>query len=574
MGVLQDVVGRIRGVFTRERKQIEQALELSKGMVQPMGFDTFSVYGRYGMEPLMDYLRIEQELITRFLDYAEMESYPELSAALDIYADEATQPDILTGKTIWIESDDLQIKKLLQDLLDTNIQIDEEIWSIARMLCKYGNHFEEILCTHEGVIGLNALPPETIRRYEKGKGLLVGYAQDPRGVFGTTVDDVDNVLQGKQPPPSGINMFEPWQVVHFRLLARTRPSVYGVGVLESARWIWRRLLLLEDAALIYRLTRTPTRWIFYIDVGKVPPTQALGHVRKIKNEFAKQKFVNEKGSLDLRYNALSSDENLFIPVVDGKRTTEVDLMATPEWQVMDDLNYFRDKLFSAIKIPKAYLGYEEASRARLLSLEDVRFARSIMRIQRELRNGIRKMCKVHLAALGIDPEKVNFDVFMTVPSWAYELAQLEVRNAKADFADKVKDYLSDRAIMKAIFGFADDEIDALRKEKAEEMAAAGMSMEPEPEGKPRSHHKKGGTSPMDLPGTANFPAEDKQVQRITKMLEEVCKTNKKLAEKMEGLKDIGKDMKSSMFFRPGNGTAQMVRSRGSRLGDAGRSDNH
>lgn len=563
MGVLQDVVGRIRGVFTRERKQLEQALELSKGMTQPQGFDTFSVYGRYGMEPLMDYLRIEQELITRFLDYAEMESYPELSAALDIYADEATQPDILTGKTMWVESDDVQIKTILQDLLDHNLQIDEEIWSIARMLCKYGNHYEEVLPTHEGVIGIESLPPETVRRYEKGKGMLVGYAQDPRGVFGTTVDDVEKVLSGSQPPPAGINMFEPWQIVHFRLLARTRPSVYGVGVLESARWIWRRLLLLEDAALIYRLTRTPTRWIFYIDVGKLPPTQALGHVRKIKAEFTKQKLVNEKGNVDLRFNALASDENIFIPVVDGKRTTEVDLMATPEWQVMDDLNYFRDKLFSAIKIPKAYLGYEEASRARLLSLEDVRFARSVMRIQRELRNGVKKICKVHLAALGIDPEKVSFDIFMTVPSWAYELAQLEVRTAKADFADKVKDYLSDRAIMKAIFGFSDEEIDAIKKEKDEEMAAMG-GMEPEEPEKKSHHKKKGGTNPMDLPGTSHFPAEEKQVERILTLLEDLTKTNKGLADRLSNLREIGKDMKSNMFFSRGNGKVQMVKSRGSR----------
>jgi hypothetical protein len=127
-------------------------------------------------------------------------------------------------------------------------------------------------------------------------------------------------------------------------------------------------LLLEDASMIHRLTRLPMRWLFYIDVGKLPPTQALGQLRRMKNEFTKQKFINERGSLDLRTSPLASDENLFLPVVDGKRTTEVELMATPEWQVMDDVNYFRDKMFTALKIPKAYLSADEPTRARVLCL--------------------------------------------------------------------------------------------------------------------------------------------------------------------------------------------------------------
>jgi intein/homing endonuclease len=876
-----------------------------------------------------------------------------------------TQPDVLTGRTIWIESDDDGIKKILQNLIDVNLQLDEEVWSIARMLAKFGNHFEEPLITQDGIIGLNALPPETMRRFEKGKGILSGYAQDPRGVFGITVNDVEEIIKGTQNPPSGMQVFEPWQITHFRLLSRARPAIYGTGVLEAARWIWRRLLLLEDAALIYRLTRTPTRWIFYIDVGKLPPSQALGHIRKIKNEFAKSKFVNERGcltgetcvelltgeiktmreladagkdvwvysydlkrnkvvpakarsprktaekaevwkvvldngavvrctpdhrfmmrngewseakdlkrgsslmpfhimragigelpypkikhvglgkwdfvhtlvaeelidpkyrekgllvhhtgqcmvpghrdcsgqnckmnndpsalkletfsehskdhekgsrdarvlgflqhvredasfrwnlgrvmarnnqrwmhrikgtrkqlmeilaakvrsnpdwslseyadwmnknedvarlhksirksaktisretlfqwikrcgydgtdefkkdclpkhqrktlkiikdrvgqidlndvqkacegsfkisdvakklgvswgsankymkkhavrpefskvavenhkvlwvgpdgfedvyditvdgyenfaltagifvhnSVDVRYNPLSSDENLFVPVVDGKRTTEVDLMATPEWQTTQDLEYFLNKLFSAIKIPRAYLSYGEQSRSRLLALEDVRFARTIMRLQREIRNGVRKLCKVHLAALGIDPEKVNFDVYMTVPSWAYELSQIEVRNAKAEFAEKVQHLISERAVTKAIFGFSDDEIDALRKERKEEQREAEENGAPEEE-PPKRKKKAEGNSPMDLPGVSIFgPNEDKQVEYLKEQMDKLLKGNKILAAKMDSVKEFAGDMRSSMFFKTTSGRTKVVRSLGS-----------
>lgn len=857
--ILQNVINRVRSVWSREQKSIEQATELSKGVAGPMGFDAFSVFGKMGMEPIQDYLRIEQDLMTRYLDVTEMEAYPEISVALDTWADECCQFDVLTGRTVWVESDDLQIKKLLNDLLDSHLEIDEDIWSIARALCKYGNVFEEPLLTQEGVIGLNSLAPETVRRFEKGKGLLVGFAQDPRGIFGITVEDVEAVIRGSQSLPPGMQVFEPWEMIHFRLLSRQRPSIYGIGVLEPGRWIWRRLLLLEDAALIYRLSRTPTRWIFYIDVGKLPPSQALGQIRKIKNEFAKQKFVNERGNIDLRYNPLSclaldtriplldgrnltlseiikeyedgkehwvysldpeterivpgrvtqaavtrrnaelveveldngekvrctpdhrfylrggtqvqaqnlkpgyalaplyryrwgktkkneheyivhldqrnhweathwmvassaygwkrtpgmevdhidnnplnnvpsnlrhitklartlhtpeakaksavalsatgkarrnpgsrarksgqvrvmwnewweafrdwksfnpdgtpkefrklfgppgkmfvyknhkvvavrrlaeredtgcisverwhnfaigsdvfvhnSDENLFIPVVDGKRTTEVDLMATPEWQVMDDINYFRDKLFTAIKVPKAFLAAEEAARSRLLTLQDLSFARSVMRVQRELRVGIRKICKLHLAALGIDPEKVSFDVYMTIPSWAYELSQLEVRNAKAEFAERVRGYLSERAVMKYIFGFSDDEIDAIRSEREEETRRmAELGVEAPPAEKPRRRRARTEGSTMDLPGASRIlPRDDegyseKQFRILSEQLDEILDANKELASYIDELRGLGRDLRSGMFHKSSSGRTRLVPSFGAGNGNRG-----
>ena len=901
MGMIDTVRNRIKSVFSRERTNIERATDLSVG-AQPVGFDTASIYGRYGIEPLVDYLRIEQELVSRYMDYNEMCVYPELSAALECYADESCQFDILTGRTVWVESDDAFVKHVLQELIDKGLQLDEEIWGLSHELCKYGNCFSELLCTGEGVIGLNALPPETIRRYEKGKGILVGYAQDPRGVFGVTVEDVEKALSGHDPTATGMAYFEPWQILNMRLMGLQRQAPYGHSILESARWLWRRLLLLEDSALLYRLTRSPQKWLFYIDVGKLPPNQALGYLRRIKNEFTKSKFVNERGcltgdtcvetlsgkiktmkeladegketwiysydikknkvvpalasaprktssnvevwrvvldngavvrctpdhrfllrdgtwseakdlkrgssmmpfhlmrgskgtygyarvkhvgrgqwqfahqmvaeevldpnykekglvvhhldsktnndprflelldprthtlvhsdnllprrvmgwkrkvredanfrfelgqrmirnnrkwmqstrgarkqlmevleskvrsnpdwslrdyadwmnvsedttrlfkslrsstkkisketifqwikscgytgvhdfkndcvrkprkskklvkvenhkvvevcfdgyadvydltidgtenfaltagifahnSLDMRYSPLASDENLFLPVVDGKRTTEVELMATPEWQVMDDINYFRDKLFTAIRIPKAYLAAEEVSRSRTLSLEDVRFARSIMRIQRELKNGIKRLCKVHLAAMNVDPEKVNFEVFMTVPSWAYEMAQIEVRSARADFAEKVGDHLSERAILRLVFGFSDEEINALRKERKEEMreaaeAEGGGGAEPEKKAPAKTEG-----SIMDLPRLSRVSAkdeekEDKNMRILKEKMDEMLGQNKGIAESLDQSKDFMKNLKTSIMFQPYRGQQRVVKSLG------------
>jgi hypothetical protein len=424
---------------------------------------------------------------------------------------------------------------------------------------------------------LNAIPPETIRRYEKGKGLLVGFAQDPRGTFGVTVEDVEKALNMKEPTPSNMAYFEPWQIAHMRLTTQQRQSPYGAAVLEPARWIWRRLLLLEDASMIHRLTRLPMRWLFYIDVGKLPPTQALGQLRRMKNEFTKQKFINERGNLDLRTSPLASDENIFLPVVDGKRTTEVELMATPEWQVMDDVNYFRDKMFTAIKIPKAYLSAEEPVRSRALAIEDVRFARGVMRVQRELKNGMKKICKIHLAALGIDPEKVNFDIFMTVPSWAYELSQIEVKTARAEFADKVSGFLSEKAVLRIVFGYTDEEIAALRQEKAEEQREAGESgLTPaEKGGKEKPAPKTEGSSIMDLPGVHRMsPANEDKIEKdmhiIKEQLGEILDSNKDVAKRLRQSQDFMRDMKSATMFQPSAGRTKIIKSFG--MGGHGRRD--
>lgn len=475
MGFISDIGKKIRGVLSKDKEQL--AAQFAKGNTASTpataGGDLLQAYG---YDVIADYLRLEHDLLSRYVDYEEMDDYPEISAALDIVADDATQTDSQRNRTFWVSSQDKDVESNLDYLFHKTLRVDEEIWEIARTLCKYGQDYEELLVNEEGVRGLSFLPPPTVRRIEGPRGELYGFIQDYKGRFGYSPAEFQQILATRAGMRSAnpeqnekIAAFEDWEVVHFRLRGKHRRSIYGYSVMEPARWIWKRLMLLEDAALIYRLQRAPERYAFYVDVGDLPPAEALAWTNRVRQQFKKKKFINPStGKLDLKYEPLAQDEDFFIPVRQGTEGTRVEVLGAPSWQHMDDVEYFRDKLFAAMKVPKAYLAQDESTARAVLSSEDVRFARTVLRIQRELRNGLSKVARVHLAALGVDPASVDYDLHMTTPSAIFELAQLEVYNARADLATRMQEHVSLRWILEKIYGLNDDEISTLMKEREED----------------------------------------------------------------------------------------------------------
>jgi Bacteriophage T4-like portal protein (Gp20) len=473
VGYISDVAGRIRDFLRGDKEQL--AIQMAKGTsasgYPQTGYDLLQAYG---YDVLSDYLRLEHDLLSRYVDYEEMDDYPEVSAAVDIYADDASQPETQINRSVWIDAQDEGIQQVLDDLFHKTLRMDEEVWEIARTLVKYGNDFEELLVTHEGVRGFNFLPPPTVRRIEGPRGELFGFVQDFKGKFGYSPQEFQNIIATRAASRQGgsdkqgyggldkVAALEDWEVVHFRLRGKHRRSIYGYSVLESARWIWKRLMLLEDAALIYRLQRAPERYAFYVDVGDLPPAEALAFVNRVRQQHKKTKFFNPTtGKLDLKFNPMSQDEDFFVPVRKGTEGARIEVLGAPSWQHMDDIEYFRDKLFAALKVPKAYMGQEEGVARAVLSSEDVRFARTVLRVQRELRNGFAKVCRVHLSALNIDPYATDYDVKMTVPSAIFELAQLEVRNARADLAGRMKEFVSLHWILSNVFGLNDADIEKI-----------------------------------------------------------------------------------------------------------------
>lgn len=483
MGFISNVVNRIRSAWTRDKEQVQ--LQIAKGGGNsPGGYDLLQAFGHNILE---EYLRLEQDLLSRYADFEGMDEYAEISSALDIFADDSTQPDTQLNRTVWITSPDKNIEQMGNDLFQKILRIDEEVWGISRNTCKTGNGFEEILVTENGVVGLHSLPTPTVRRIEGPRGELYGFMQDFQGRFGFTPEEFQSVLArrtaqlggGPAMGPAGpgaigadetLVALEDWEVCHFRLDGRQRQSIYGWSVLDSARYIYKRLILLEDSALIYRLQRAPERFAFYVDVGDLPPAEALAYVNRVRQQYKKKKFVNPStGALDLRFDAISPDDDFFFPMRQGQEGSRVDVLAGPVWQHMEDIEYFRDKMFAAIKIPKAYLAQDDNTARAVLSSEDVRFARSILRVERELQNGFKKIFRVHLAALGYDPAKIEFEVHMTVPSAIFELAQLEVRNARADLASKMQEFFPLIWIYKNVFNCSDEEIHSLTKRREEQV---------------------------------------------------------------------------------------------------------
>ena len=480
----------VRSFFARSSQE-QSVVDIRRGgtpSVERAGLP-YTLASHYGYDSLAEHLRIDQDLQARFTDYEEMDEYPEISVALDIYADDSCTPNLEREEAIWVSSKDKGTADELTKMLHTNLTVEDDIWGSARTLCKYGNNFGELLVSDEGVIGVNYLPPPTMRRVEDTKGNLLGFLQDIRGEFNITMEDFYALAQERgsnvQAPvsasnaqrnraPGELTVFEDWEVIHWRLRGKHLRSVYGHAVIEPARWVWKRLALLEDALLIYKLERAPSRYAFYIDVGQLDAERGLAHVNRVKNSFTRKKFVNPTtGKLDMRYNPLAHDEDFFIPVRDGKRTTEVDVIQGPDYTETDSLEYHRDKLVASLKVPKMYYGYGGEAVDASLSTRDIRFARAVMRIQRCLRGGYRKACRVHLIATGKEPDRHDYQVHMTIPSSILELARMEVLNTTADLAQRMGEMVSTKWILVRLFKFTEEEAMAVMEEKREEQLKDG-----------------------------------------------------------------------------------------------------
>jgi intein/homing endonuclease len=158
----------------------------------------------------------------------------------------------------------------------------------------------------------------------------------------------------------GNQLLENWQISHFRLLGNDAFLPYGSSVLEGARRIWRQLILIEDAMLVYRVIRAPERRVFYIDVGNVPPEEVANYLEQVQTSLKRNQIVDRKtGKVDLRYNPLSVEEDFFLPVRGGESGTKIDTLAGGQnTAAIEDVQYIQNKLFAALKIPKAYIGYD------------------------------------------------------------------------------------------------------------------------------------------------------------------------------------------------------------------------
>jgi hypothetical protein len=391
-----------------------------------------------------------QNRAERYMDFDQMEYTPEIASSLDIYADEMTTNTHLQPM-LRIECQNDEIKTILTSLYNNVLNINFNLFGWSRTMCKYGDFFLYLdIDEDEGIKNVIGLPPQEIERME---------GEDPTN---------PNYVQFQW--NSGGMTFENWQVAHFRILGNDKYSPYGTSVLEPARRIWRQLVLLEDAMMAYRVVRSPERRVFYIDVGNIAPQDVEQYMQRVMTQMKRNQIVDaQTGRVDLRYNPLSVEEDYFMPVRGDSSSKIESLPGGTFTGDIDDVKYLRDKLFSALKVPQSYLSRGEGADEdkSTLAQKDIRFARTIQRLQRSVLSEIEKVGIIHLYTIGFrGDDLVSFTLSLNNPSKIAELQELEHWKTKFDVAASATEgFFSSRWISQKVFGLTDDEIVRMQREQ-------------------------------------------------------------------------------------------------------------
>ena len=418
----------------------------------------------------------EPTRLSSFYDYESMEYTPEISAALDIYGEESTTVDE-NGYMLQIYSESKRIKSILADLFNNVMDINTNLPMWVRNTCKYGDNFVYLkLDSDKGIVGCMQLPNIEVERLERGMPAQAGK------------QNIDEPIENK-----GLRFkwkakdmeFNSWEIAHFRLLGDDRKLPYGTSMLEKARRIWKQLLLSEDAMLIYRTSRAPERRVFKVFVGNMDDKDVEAYVQRVANKFKRDQVVDSKtGNVDLRFNQMAVDQDYFIPVRDPAQASPIEtLPGATNLSEIADIEYIQKKLLTALRVPKAFLGFEEpVGGGKDLSLMDIRFARTINRIQKCMIAELNKIAIVHLFLLGFEDELSNFTLGLTNPSSQADLLKVDLWKEKIllykDAVTSIEGIapVSVSWAKKHVLGFSDEDIKLdLQQQRIERAVAAELT---------------------------------------------------------------------------------------------------
>ena len=416
----------------------------------------------------------EPTRLASFYDYESMEFTPEIGAALDIYAEESTTID-QNGFMLQIYSESSRIKSILGDLFNNALDINTNLPMWIRNTCKYGDNFVYLkLDPEKGIIGCMQLPIIEIERLEASMG---AHSTDST----TNPEKKHLKFKWKQKDLE----FNTWEVAHFRLLGDDRRLPYGTSMLEKARRIWKQLLLSEDAMLIYRTSRAPERRVFKVFVGNMDDKDVEAYVQRVANKFKRDQVVDNKtGNVDMRFNQMAVDQDYFIPVRDAAAPNPIDtLPGAQNLSEIADIEYIQKKLLTALRVPKAFLGFEEVvGEGKNLSLQDIRFARTINRIQKCMIAELNKIAIIHLFLMGFEDELSNFTLGLTNPSTQADLLKIDVWKEKVllykDAVTAIEGIapVSVSWAKKHVLGFSDEEIKLdLQQQRIEKAVGAELT---------------------------------------------------------------------------------------------------
>jgi hypothetical protein len=425
-------------------------------------------------------INYETSRIASYADFEAMEFYPTISASLDVMMEESTTLND-KGRMLNIYSDSKRVKGILEDLFFNRLDFHTSGPMWTRNTCKYGDNFVYLnIDDKNGILGGKQMPNYEMERRETGLFDMISGRDTVQQDNDPTGDKVKFFWRGRDVE------FNSWQIAHFRLLGDDRRLPYGTSVLEKARRIWKQLILSEDSMLVYRVTRAPERRVYKIYVGNIDDADVEAYVNEIANRFKRMPITDpQTGQMDLRYNQLANDQDYFIPVRSEDAPNPIDtLPGATNLDQIADIEYLQKNLFTALRVPKPFLGFEEATgEGKNLALQDIRFARTINRIQQSILQELNKIAIIHLYILGFEEDLDNFTLTMNNPSTQAEMLKIEHLQQKVTLLkDAVSDTGNGFAAMswtrahRDIMGWSDDEIKQdLLEQRMEKAASAELA---------------------------------------------------------------------------------------------------
>jgi hypothetical protein len=461
--VIRNVGGDELRVIDTDRIQSLGTLQTNALVDRFTKIYTTSGAGIYNVNNVYNYQTLRVQLYT---DYESMDTDAIVASALDIIADECTLKNE-HGEMLHIRSSDENIQRILYNLFYDVLNIEFNLWSWARNMCKYGDFYLKLEIAEKfGVYNVIPFSAYAIIR-EEGTNpqnpTYVRFKYDPTSVSGITTPQTQYALG----TATSDVYFENYEMAHFRLISDVNYLPYGRSYLEPGRKIFKQMVLMEDAMLIHRIVRAPEKRIFYMNVGAIPPNEVEAFMQKTVQKLKKVPFVDPTtGQYNLKYNMMNMMEDFYIPVRGNDQSTRIETAKGLEYNGIEDVAYLRDKLFAALKIPKAFMGYEKDLTGKAtLAAEDIRFARTVERIQRILLSELTKIALVHLYTQGYDGESLtNFDLSLTTPSIIYDQERVALMKEKVDLASQIMEngLLPTDWIYDNLFHFSEDQYDEYR----------------------------------------------------------------------------------------------------------------
>ncbi len=461
----------------------------------------------YGQQQNFNYQTLRPYL---YSEYDAMDTDAIVASALDILADESTLKNDM-GEVMHIKSSDENIQQILYNLFYDVLNIEFNLWPWIRNMCKYGDFFLKLEIAEKfGVYGVIPYTAYHIERLEGGMGIdengnqqnpsEIKYRFDPDGISGADSGYFTVPNSGNQ---ANSIIFDNYEMAHFRLLTDMNFLPYGRSYIEPARKLFKQYVLMEDAMLIHRIVRAPEKRIYYMNVGAIPPNEVDAFMEKTITKLKRTPYMDEKtGEYNLKYNMQNMLEDFYIPIRGNDSTTKIDNLAGLQWDGIADVEYLRDKLFAALKVPKAFMGYDENTDGKAtLAAQDIRFARTVERIQRIFTSELYKIALIHLYTQGYrDGDLTNFEISLTTPSIIYEQEKIALMTEKVTLAQSMLDskLIPSDWIYENIFHFSQDQYDEYRDLISEDTKRQFRLAQIEAEGNdPLSSGKSYGT-PHDL----------------------------------------------------------------------------